>query len=72
MQRRVDRGHRAARPEAGVVEQGDHVVLVVEALVDALHRAQPLEVDKREPLGGQRAEVAARIPSLRARVEAPR
>ena len=59
VQRRVDRRHRAARPEAGVVEQGDHLVLLVEALVDALHRAQPLEVDQGEPVDGQGAEVAA-------------
>ena len=35
------------------------LVLVVEPVVDALHAAQPFEVDEREPAGRQRAEVAA-------------
>ena len=70
VQRRVDRRHRAARPEAGVVEQGDHVVLVVEALVDALHRAQPLEVDQREPRRPSACRGRRRSPSRRARVAA--
>ena len=60
VQRRVDRGHGAAGPEARVVEQRDHLVLVLEPAVDALHRAQPLEVDEREAGRGERAEVAAR------------
>ena len=59
VQGRVDRRHRTARPEAGVVEQPDHLVLVVETPVDALHRAQALEVDEGEPGHRQRAEVAA-------------
>ena len=56
---RVDRRHRAARAEARVVEQRDHLVLPVEPFVDALHGAQPFEVDKGETIGSQRAEVSA-------------
>ena len=59
VQRRVDRRDRAARSEAGVVEQTDHPVLVVAASVDAFQAAQPLEVDERETSRRQRAEVAA-------------
>ena len=58
VQGRVDRRHRTAGPEAGVVEQPDHLILVVETLVDALHRAQALEVDEGEPGHRQRSEVA--------------
>ncbi len=59
VQRRIDRRNGAARAEAGVVEQTDHAVLVVDARIDALEAAQPLQIDEREAVGRQRAEVAA-------------
>ncbi len=67
VQGRVDRRHRTARPEAGVVEQADHLVLVVETLVDALHRAQALEVDEGEPGRPSACRGRRRSPSPRAR-----
>ena len=60
VQRRVDRGDGAAGPEPRVVEQRDHLVLVFQAAVDALHRAQAVEVDEREPAG---VSVPGRRPS---------
>ena len=57
--RRVDRRRRTTAAVQAEIERGDHLVLVLDAAVDADHRPQPVEPQHREALLGQRAEVAA-------------
>ena len=60
--RRVDRRRRAAAAVAAEVERGDHLVLAVDARVDVDQRPQPVEAEHGQPVGGERAEVAAASP----------
>ena len=57
--RRVDRRRGAAAAVQAVVERRDHLVLALDARVDADERAQPVEPQHGEPGLGQGAEVAA-------------
>ena len=58
--RGVDRRRRAALAVQAVVERGDHLVLAVDAGVDAGERAQAVQTQHREPGLLEGAEVAAR------------
>ncbi len=56
---RVDAGRRAAAAEQAVVEQRHHLVLVLDAAVDADEALDAAQVERREARLGERAEVAA-------------
>ena len=60
MQRRVDRRRRATDAEPARLVVRDEVVLRHARGRQALERAEPVEIESGEAVGGEGAEVAAR------------
>jgi len=55
----VDRRGRSALAVQAVVKRRDHLVLALDARVDAGQRAEPVQAEHGEPVGGEGAQVAA-------------